>query len=678
MGEAVSGGIDSLLVANRGEIACRIIRTARAEGVRTIAVYSEADANAPHVRLADEAVQIGPAAAAESYLYIERIIEAARTTRAAAIHPGYGFLSENADFATACAEAGILFVGPPAEAIELMGNKAQAKRRMISAGVPCVPGYEGEDQSDGAFTAAAERIGYPVMVKAAAGGGGRGMRLVNDAADMPETLKQARSEAENAFGSGELILEKAIVEPRHVEFQIFADSHGNVVHLGERDCSVQRRHQKVIEEAPSPAVDADLRDKMGAAAVEAARSIGYVGAGTVEFLLDRGGDFYFLEMNTRLQVEHPVTEMITGLDLVSLQLAVANGAKLPFSQNDVRFAGHAIEARLYAENPAQGFLPATGQIELWLPPDGDGVRVDGGIATGQMVSPFYDPMLAKIIAWGKNRDEARQRLIGALGRTALFGLATNRDFLIAALRRKCFADGEATTAFIAKEFGGGAGMPAATGTESAMAAVLRFLWQRNKALARAGRVSHSLLNWSSGRPVASHFSFRTGANQFELSIRANGDNYIVATGGEEIAVITDKISDGSARLRIGPETFDICYLIEDDRVLVATTSKQLEFVILEAGTGNEDATGSGGRVVAPMHGRMAEIFVTVGEKVAAGDRIAVLEAMKMQHQISAPTSGRIAAVHAQIGSQIGAGDPIIEIEIATDVNEQSRDAATSH
>ncbi len=439
-----------VLVANRGEIAWRVMRTARAMGYRTVAVYSDADKDAPHVAFADEAVRIGPPPVGESYLSIDRILEAAHKSGADAIHPGYGFLSENEAFAAACEKAGLTFIGPPPAAIAAMGNKAAAKRRMIDAGVPCVPGYQGADQSDANLEAEARKIGLPVMVKAAAGGGGRGMRLVEHDGDLLEAIRTARTEAESAFGSGELILEKAVVDARHVEIQVFADAHGNVIHLGERDCSVQRRHQKVIEEAPSPAVDAALRDRMGAAAVAAARTIGYRGAGTVEFLLGADGAFYFLEMNTRLQVEHPVTEAITGLDLVEWQLRVARGEQLPLTQEQVTFSGHAIEVRLYAEDAYGGFLPQTGRIDVWRPATGPGVRIDHGMKDGLAISPYYDPMIAKVIAHGATREEARVRLVRALAETVVLGPTTNRHFLIRLLEHPDFAAGEATTAFLVK------------------------------------------------------------------------------------------------------------------------------------------------------------------------------------------------------------------------------------
>ncbi|MFS2127883.1 geranyl-CoA carboxylase subunit apha, partial [Pseudomonas sp. Pseusp97] len=404
---------DKILIANRGEIACRVIRTAHDLGYRTVAVYSEADANARHVQLADEAVCIGPAPVGQSYLKPEAILDAAKRTGAGAVHPGYGFLSENADFARACEAAGIVFIGPGVEAIHLMGSKRLSKIAMLEAGVPCIPGYEGVDQDEATLAREAQRIGYPLMIKASAGGGGRGMRLVTRSEDLAEQLRTARSEAQNAFGSGELILEKAVVQPRHVEIQVFGDSHGHIVYLGERDCSVQRRHQKVIEEAPCPVLTEELRAAMGEAAVKAAASVNYLGAGTVEFLLDASGAFYFLEMNTRLQVEHPVTELVTGQDLVAWQIRVAEGHPLPLTQAQIQLRGHAIEVRLYAEDTGNGFLPQTGQVLRWTPPQLDGIRIDHGLREGQPVTPFYDPMLAKVIAYGATRDEARRKLVRA-------------------------------------------------------------------------------------------------------------------------------------------------------------------------------------------------------------------------------------------------------------------------
>ena len=444
----MSARFTSVLVANRGEIACRIIGAARAEGLQTIAVYSDADANAPHVRLADIGVRIGPSAPAQSYLSTGALIDAAKRSGAEALHPGYGFLAENADLAEACASAGLVFVGPPAAAIRAMGDKSAAKRRMEATGVPCAPGYHGDDQSAGRFAREASRIGYPVMVKASAGGGGRGMRIVREPDALEAAIAAARSEAENAFGDGRLLIERALLAARHVEVQVFGDEQGAIVHLGERDCSIQRRHQKVIEEAPSPAVSPDLRVAMGAAAIKAAASVGYVGAGTVEFLLDGDGRFHFLEMNTRIQVEHPVTECVTGIDLVRLQFQIAQGRPLPFAQRDVALSGHAIEARLYAEDPAADFLPSIGTLVAWRPATGEGVRIDAGVEAGSAVTPFYDSMLGKIIAFGETREQARLRLVRALERTFVAGVVTNRDFVLDALNRPAFVEGRATTAFV--------------------------------------------------------------------------------------------------------------------------------------------------------------------------------------------------------------------------------------
>ncbi|HEY7775326.1 MAG TPA: acetyl-CoA carboxylase biotin carboxylase subunit, partial [Kineobactrum sp.] len=504
---------DSVLVANRGEIAVRVIRSARQQGYRTIAVYSEADASAPHVQLADEAVLIGPAPVKESYLDPQRILQAAVQTGARAIHPGYGFLSENADFARACENAGIVFIGPSAEAIDLMGNKAAAKRLMLAAGVPCIPGYQDEDQSDAALVHAAQEIGTPLMVKAAAGGGGRGMRLVHDLAQLPAALAAARSEAENAFGSGELILEKALLQPRHVEIQVFSDSYGNHIHLGERDCSIQRRHQKVVEESPCPVMTPELRAAMGEAAVNAARSIDYRGAGTVEFLLDVDRQFYFLEMNTRLQVEHPVTEMVTGLDLVALQLQVAQGYALPLSQADVALNGHAIEVRLYAEDAVNDFLPASGTVHRWCPPHGEGIRVDHGLAEGQEVSPFYDPMIAKIVAWGEDRATACRRLQRALQTTVLFGPASNRQFLLEVVENESFQAGTATTAFISQEFPQGVQPRIPQLAQVCCAAMLQYRDSVAASERRRTVAETALRGWSGLRDISVHYRYRTTEEQ---------------------------------------------------------------------------------------------------------------------------------------------------------------------
>jgi len=657
----------TILIANRGEIACRVIRTARALGYATVAVHSDADADAPHVALADDAIAIGPAPAAQSYLDPDRILDAARQSGADAVHPGYGFLSENAGFARACQAAGLTFIGPGADAIELMGNKAAAKRRMIEAGVPCVPGYEGTEQDDGVLEAEAAKIGFPIMVKAAAGGGGRGMRLVRQAADLKDALAAARSEALGAFGSDELILERAVERPRHVEIQVFADTQGGVIHLGERDCSVQRRHQKVIEEAPSPAVDADLRRRMGEAAVEAARAIGYVGAGTVEFLLADDGQFYFLEMNTRLQVEHPVTEMVTGLDLVALQIQVAEGLPLGLAQSDVRLNGHAIEARLYAEDPAAGFLPQTGTVRAWQPAEGPGLRIDAGIMTGQEITPHYDPMLAKVIAWGETREAARHRLIKGLRETELFGPVTNQGFLIDILSAERFAEGDATTAFIDEEFEpGNLAGPAAGLHEAAMAAVILFRAERDRAHAASVAVSDALLDWSSANELASHYVLDSGDETFDLGVGPQGDGlYIVSRETENILIQLQHIGAGRAQLRLDGRRLEPCFdLPAPGRIDIALGGRTFLFRNRIAFAGGAEAETGGGRVTAPMHGTLLDVLVAPGDAVTAGSRLAVLEAMKMQHDIVAAIDGTVTAVHARKDAQAASGELLLEIEPA--------------
>ena len=643
--------IAKLLVANRGEIACRVIAGARAKGVLTVAVYSEADADALHVRLADEAVLIGPGPVAQSYLDIGKVIAAAVRTGADAVHPGYGFLSERAAFAEACAEAGLVFVGPSPQAIRIMGDKATSKREMIAAGVPCVPGYEGEDQSEQVLLREAERIGYPVMVKASAGGGGRGMRLVEDAAGLPAALRTARSEAETAFGDGRLLLERAIVEPRHVEIQVFGDRHGNIIHLGERDCSVQRRHQKVVEEAPSPAVDEALRARMGAAAVQAAAAVDYVGAGTVEFLLDRDGSFYFLEMNTRLQVEHPVTEMVTGLDLVALQLDVAEGKPLAVSQQDVAITGHAIEARLYAEDPAGDFLPQTGTVWTWRPATGEGVRIDHGLRAGAPVSPFYDPMLAKVIAWGKDRDEARLRLVRAVEDSRIFGVTTNRAFLSAALRNPEFAAGAATTAFIARQFPQGFADHPPPPWAPALAVAL-FVEGRG-------------CGWRSNRwtahPVKLRGPDRTGDWQ---AVRDGGGWRI---GGEDGAFeirILDR-DDAGVRVLIDGRAFTVgvgADPADRGRVDIDVAGgvyrfEDLTFVPPETA----EAQGAGGTLRAPMNGAVARVEVAEGDRVTRGQVLLILEAMKMEHQIIAPAHGVVETLAVTVGAQVATRDALVVI-----------------
>ena len=660
---------NSILIANRGEIACRVIRTAKQLGYRTIAVYSEADAGAPHMQLADAAVCIGPGPVGESYLLADNILAAAASSGAEAIHPGYGFLSENAAFAEAVESAGLVFIGPTREAIDVMGNKAESKRRMIDSGVPCVPGYEGLDQSDKTLLAEGNKIDLPLMVKAAAGGGGRGMRLVHDYKELANAIKLARAEAESAFGSGELILEKAIIQPRHVEIQVFADTQGNTIHLGERDCSVQRRHQKVVEEAPCPIMTPELREQMGQSAIDAAKSVNYRGAGTVEFLLDSSGAFYFLEMNTRLQVEHPVTELITGLDLVELQINVAQGQPLGLTQEDIKLQGAAIEVRLYTEDPSQDFLPASGPVDLWQPASGVGVRIDGGISTGQAISPFYDPMVAKVIGYGADRETARLRLIDALKETVLFGTANNKDFLIQCLEKQRFIDGAATTAFIAEEFNETDLAVAQPSVEDAAAAAvidLNLEYQRH--FARSTLSSHKLKNWTMASGLVSRKQYQFGESLYDLSISplANSpDTYLVscAQSQQQVEIQLLTLEGQSASLLVNDSTQLATFKLRRQGQLycsIAGRSAMFKDQIILDGAVDE-AVG-GGRVVAPMHGLLLEVLVKPGDQVLKGQNLAVLEAMKMHYEIIAEVDGTVEEVTAVAGNQVAADDVLIEIQ----------------
>jgi geranyl-CoA carboxylase alpha subunit len=660
-----------ILIANRGEIACRIVRTARAMGYRTVAVYSDADARAPHVALADEAVRLGPPPAQESYLKIDALLAAARRAHADAIHPGYGFLSENFAFAQACEDAGLTFIGPPAVAIRAVGNKARAKELMVTAGVPCCPGYHGSDQSDATLKTQARRIGFPLLIKAAGGGGGRGMRLVGAPDDLAQAVERARSEAANAFGSSELILEKAVVDARHVEIQVFADAHGNVVHLGERDCSIQRRHQKVIEEAPSPAVSSALREQMGKVAIAAARAVAYIGAGTVEFLLDPSGAFYFIEMNARLQVEHPVTEAITGLDLVAWQLRVAAGETLPLAQQQIRFDGHAIEARLYAEDPYRGFLPQSGTVIDWRPAGGAGIRVDHGLRSGQTVSPFYDPMLAKVIAHGASREEARRRLIAALEDSVLLGIETNRGFLAAALRHEVFAAGKATTAFVEKYFApDSAAMrpPAPDRTMLGLACVLLLEAIDSGAGETAGWFSTGAAVWP--------MRIKVGEADHAVAITTLGKGrYGVALGAQTIEVEIVECRPGLVRFATDGLQQTARYACADgalhlDLGGVVMTAREAPLEL--AGAKSRDGAA---RLVAPMNGLIIAVLAKAGDRIAKGQRILVLEAMKMQHEIAAERDGTIAAINVKQGDQV-ATRQLLAVLAAEPADQQRSEGST--
>ena len=644
---------DKILIANRGEIALRVMRTAQSMGLRTVAVHSDADRDAPHVRAADEAVRIGHAPVAQSYLSADAIIRAARLTGAQAVHPGYGFLSENAAFARMCAEAGLVFIGPPPEAIALMGCKRLSKLAMLEAGVPCIPGYQGQDQSDTTLIEEAERIGFPLMIKASAGGGGRGMRIVASPDEVAENLSSARSEALSAFGSDDLILERALLRPRHIEIQVFADNHGNVVHLGERDCSIQRRHQKVVEEAPSPFVSPDLRAAMGAAAVDAARACDYRGAGTVEFLVDAKGAFYFLEMNTRLQVEHPVTESITGLDLVEWQLRIAQGEPLPLTQEEIRFSGWAMEARLYAEDPQNGFLPQTGKILHWQPAHSAGLRIDSGIETGQSVSPHYDPMLAKVIATGRTREDARRRLARAVEETALLGVTTNKAFLAKILRHEAFMAGEATTDFLTTEFAGDS-TTHPTQPDMQSCALAAILWHR---LAGHGTApGRDLIEWRNVTASPWRYRLRANSAPIPLSLIAGHDGsrmiYTVRRETDEAQIELIDI-DGSLCTFVAKGVRQKRrFAFDGTRLHLETEDGAVAFENITHVPKARDKAAGNGHLLAPMDGAIVAVRAKPGDPVVAGQTILVLEAMKMEHPIKTDLDGILSTVTIRQGDQV--------------------------
>ncbi|EXT34890.1 acetyl/propionyl/methylcrotonyl-CoA carboxylase subunit alpha [Acinetobacter sp. 25977_8] len=630
-----------ILVANRGEIAVRVMQTAKAMGYQTVAVYSDADRNARHVQEADEAVYIGASKVSESYLSIAKIIEACKKTGADAVHPGYGFLSENTDFAQACIDNQISFIGPTASAIELMGSKRLSKIAMIEAGVPCVPGYEGDRQDLEYLAAQAEQIGFPIMVKASAGGGGRGMRLVQQASELIEALQTARSEAENAFGSGELILEKAVIAPRHVEIQVFGDTHGNYVYLFERDCSIQRRHQKVVEEAPCPVMTPELRQQMGEAAVAAAKACAYVGAGTVEFLLDASGAFYFLEMNTRLQVEHPVTELITGLDLVEWQLRVANGEHLPLKQQELNFNGHAIEVRLYAEDPRQDFLPQTGKVLRWKPATLPNVRIDHGMLATDEVSPFYDPMVAKVIAYGKTRQDAIRLLAPAVDDSVLLGVNSNKQFLINLLRHPVVVGGDTNTAFIQQHFQNDPSLHHQVLSLETLA-IAAALFSQNKGTAV----------WQTGLGVPLPLKLQIADQQIQLQVSSVNNTFTAQFCDQSVCIdVLERTSEYLVYLIDGIRR-RVQYVLDSDQLYLDRDNGNI--VIRNVTYAAPEATdvAGDGKIRAPMDGAVVNILVNKGDQVVRGQTLLVLEAMKIQQQIKADVDGVVEDVLGQQGQQV--------------------------
>jgi 3-methylcrotonyl-CoA carboxylase alpha subunit len=664
---------ESVLIANRGEIACRIMRTARRLSLRTIAVHSETDATALFVHMADEAHLIGPAPARDSYLAAERILAVAKRSGAACIHPGYGFLSERAEFAEACAASGIAFIGPPAPAIRSMGLKDAAKALASAAGVPVVPGYHGANQEPDVLRRKADEIGYPVLIKAVAGGGGKGMRRVDRAADFPAALESARREAEGAFGDPRVLIETYVSSPRHVEMQIFADAHGNVVHLFERDCSLQRRHQKVIEEAPAPGMTADMRAAMGRAAVAAARAVGYVGAGTVEFIADaRAGfqpdRFYFMEMNTRLQVEHPVTEAITGLDLVELQFRVAAGERLPFRQDDLRIDGHAVEARLYAEDPETGFLPSTGKLwALRFPEEGSGLRIDTGVREGDEITPYYDPMIAKFVTHGPTREDALAHMGQALSETIVAGPKTNTAFLRALCNAPGFRAGSFSTAFIAEELERlGAAWPPPP-DPVATAAGIRVLLE-NQQLRTAGAIVDG--EWYD--PWSRFDGFQlSGPHRARLDLVCDGErirsvlHWKLPEPEIEIPALGYRGSVPVDGWSHGPRSFDFGdgWVFEaGDEVLVVRHGRQVRVALHDPFAVDLEHLEEDGLVKAPMHGKLVAVLVTRGERVQKGQRLAIVEAMKMEHALVAPFAGEVAEVAAEPGAQVAQGAPLIRLK----------------
>ncbi len=654
-----------ILIANRGEIACRVIATCRRLGIATVAVYSDADRNARHVRLADEAIHIGPAAARESYLRGDVLLDAARATGAQAIHPGYGFLSENADFADACAAAGITFIGPPASAIRAMGDKSAAKALMAQAGVPLTPGYHGDQQEPAFLRAQADAIGYPVLIKASAGGGGKGMRKVERSEDFVDALASCQREAASAFGNDHVLVEKYVERPRHIEIQVFGDTHGDAVYLFERDCSVQRRHQKVLEEAPAPGMSAERRAAMGKAAVDAARAVGYVGAGTVEFIAGPDGDFYFMEMNTRLQVEHPVTEYITGTDLVEWQLRVAAGQPMPLRQEQLAIHGHAIEARLYAEDADRGFLPSTGTLRrLRLPMPSAKVRVDAGVEEGDSITPYYDPMIAKLIVWDVDRDAALRRMSQALADCQVVGVTTNAGFLRRLVNTDSFANAKLDTALIERE----------QATLNAVGDSDDALWQLAAiaavaSTARAGsdaRDPHSPWQaqdgWRLGASAPRVLPLQQGERTHTLKVWAQADGWRVQRDDAAATTVAGRIDGERLTAQLDGRRWQLRLLREGDQLYLFGADGQHRFTLHDPVGESDNAAADAGSLLAPMPGKIVATLVEAGTQVKRGTPLVVLEAMKMEHTLQAPADGTVKGYRAKAGDQVGDGAVLVDFE----------------
>jgi 3-methylcrotonyl-CoA carboxylase alpha subunit len=659
---------NKILIANRGEIACRVIKTARRMGIRTVAVYSEADANARHVRLADEAVLLGPAAARESYLVADKIVEACQRTGAQAVHPGYGFLSENADFADALAASGIAFIGPPASAIRAMGSKSEAKKLMGAAHVPLTPGYHGDDQDPALLHREADAIGYPALIKAAAGGGGKGMRLVDKSEDFLDALASCKREAISSFGNDHVLIEKYITKPRHIEIQVFADSHGNCVYLFERDCSVQRRHQKVLEEAPAPGMTLERRRQMGEAAVAAAKAVGYVGAGTVEFIANQDGSFYFMEMNTRLQVEHPVTEMITGQDLVEWQLRVAAGQPLPLRQEQLAIRGHALEARIYAEDANKGFLPSTGRLVRLAPPaESLNVRVDTGVEEGDEITPFYDPMIAKLIVWDEHRDGALARMRKALADYEVAGVTTNIDFLSRLVACPAFAGADLDTGLIErqKDFLFPAAQPLPRDV-LLVATVGELLWEQHAAR-QAAKASgdpwspwHARDGWRMNLSAARTLSFKDGETLIDAKVRYQGDQWQITVNGETTLARGKKLEGDRFAVELDDRRLIASVVAVDDKRSIFLNGSTYSLLRDDPLHRVDAGDSHGGGLTAPMPGKVVALLAQPGQKVEKGTPLLILEAMKMEHTITAPAAGIVKAFCYAAGEQVSDGAALVE------------------
>ncbi|HLS68057.1 MAG TPA: acetyl/propionyl/methylcrotonyl-CoA carboxylase subunit alpha [Kiloniellales bacterium] len=655
-----------LLIANRGEIACRIARSARRLRIATVAVYSDADAGALHVAEADEAWRIGPAPAGESYLRVDRLIEVAKAAGAEAVHPGYGFLSENAGFAEACAAAGLVFVGPPADAIRAMGSKSEAKMIMERAGVPLVPGYHGQEQDGTLLAEEAARIGFPVLIKASAGGGGKGMRVVSQAGDFTTALEGAKREAAAAFGDEQVLIEKYLTRPRHVEVQVFADSHGNVVHLFERDCSLQRRHQKVVEEAPAPNLDPALRTAMGQAAIAAAQAIGYRGAGTVEFIFEEDA-FYFMEMNTRLQVEHPVTEMITGFDLVEWQLRVAAGEELPAGQEEIEARGHAMEVRLYAEDPQRDFLPASGRLDhLRFPEEEEHLRIDSGVRSGDEISPYYDPMIAKLIVWGEDRGAALRHLQRALRRTEIAGPATNLPLLQAIAEHPAFRRAEIDTGFIprhAEELLTPSSVPHRDLLALACLAEVERRCEETAASAAASPDRWSPWwrsdGWRLNVQTRRSLTFELGEERHEVAVEYPGHGLEVVVEGERLPARAEQLQNGDLLVDLGDRRLRMRPVWRGDDLTLLWGGMTQRLRLLDPQIEAVASETAASKVVAPMPGRLVQLQVAPGEVVTRGQPLLLLEAMKMEHTLLAPRDGRISTVHFSEGEQVEEGAELV-------------------